>query len=240
MTAIAAGVIGLVCLVIAALLLRRLGSGYRVARLLSAAPEMSLAEIVQVATSGERRYLRCTGRISSEEEFPDENQRPLVFRRRRLERGDGAGGWKLLDDERLAVPFGIEDRTTYVEIDAEAIGEGLVVVPRQSIGVAADLPQELRGVVETPLDPGTPIRLRIDQVSAVEHAVVAGMPIIGPTGPMMTAGLGRPLILSMVEPAAAMRLLAGDRRRSVVATAILIVIGLGSVAVAVVAALGGW
>ena len=51
----------------------------------------------------------------------------------------------------------------------------------------------------------------------------------------LTAGMGRPLILSSVEPEAAMRLLAAGRRRSVVAAAALLVVGLGLLATALVA-----
>ncbi|MEO7117735.1 MAG: hypothetical protein ABIZ34_02055 [Candidatus Limnocylindrales bacterium] len=218
-----------------AVLLRRLGAGYRVARLLAVAPTATLAEISAMAATGERRYVKGTGRVSSDEEFPDEDARPLVYRRRRIQRGDGAGGWVTIDEERHAVAFGVEDRSTFVAIDADALGYGLVVVPRESTGVAIDLPADLVARLSFPLEPDVPIRLRIEQVSAVEHATVAGVPAIGPGGPMLTAGLGRPLIVSMVDQAAAMRLLAGDRRGSALAAGMLIVLGLGSFAVAVVA-----
>jgi hypothetical protein len=228
------------CLLLASLLLRRLGAGYRVARLLASAPQATLAEVAALAAAGERRYVRATGRVSSDEEFPDEHDRPLVFRRRRLERRDARSRWTLLDEERIAVPFGIEDRTTFVAVDADALGEGLVTLPRESEGTAAELPPDVRATVARDLDPATPVRLRIHQVSAVEHATVAGMPAVGPGGPMLTAGLGRPLIVSMLEPAAAMRVLAGDRRRAAAGAAMLILAGLGLLALAIVGALAGW
>jgi hypothetical protein len=227
------------CFTGAALSLRRLGGGYRIARLLASAPEVSLAEIRQVAATGERRYLRTAGRVSSEEEFPDENQRPLVFRRQRIE-GRRAAGWQVLNEERLAVPFGIEDRRDFVAVDAEALGDGLVVIPRESLGVLNELPEGLRSRLPAGLGADAPIRLRVDQVSAVEHATVAGMPLDGPDGPVMTAGLGRPLILSTLEHSAAMRLLAGDGRRLVVIAAVALIAGLGLLAVAAVALLAGW
>jgi len=84
------------------------------------------------------------------------------------------------------------------------------------------------------------VRLRIDQLSAVEHATVAGVVARSPGGtPHITAGMGRPLILSSVEPDAAMRLLASGRRGSVLAAAALLVIGFGLFAAAVVALLLG-
>lgn len=227
------------CFIGVALSLRRLGGGYRIARLLASAPEVSLAEIREVAASGERRYLRTTGRVSSDEEFPDENQRPLVFRRQRIERRRAAR-WQVLDEERLAVPFGVEDRRDFVALDAEALGDGLVVIPRESHGAVNELPEGLRSRLPVALEADAPIRLRVDQVSAVEHATVVGMPLDGPDGPVMTAGLGRPLILSTLDQSAAMRLLAADGRRLVVIAAVALVAGVGLLAIAVVALLAGW
>ncbi len=227
------------CLVIAALLLRRVGPGYRIARLLASAPLASIAEVVQVAADGERRYMRLSGRVTSDEEFPDENQRPLVFRRQRIERRAGAN-WQVLDEDRLAVPFGVEDRRDFVAVDADALGEGLVVMPRESTGVARELPDELRSRLPSDLEAETPIRLRVDQVSAVEQATVVGMPITGAAGPIMTAGLGRPLILSTLDESAAMRVLAGDGRQSVLMAAAALIAGLALLAVTVVAVLAGW
>ena len=227
------------CLVIAALLLRRVGRGYRIARLLASAPLASIAEVLQVAADGERRYMRLSGRVTSDEEFPDENQRPLVFRRQRIERRAGAN-WQVLDEDRLAVPFGVEDRRDFVAVDADALGEGLVVIPRESTGVARELPDELRSRLASDLEAETPIRLRVDQVSAVEQATVVGMPITGAAGPIMTAGLGRPLILSTLDESAAMRLLAGDGRQSVLMAAAALIAGLALLAITVVAVVAGW
>ena len=52
-------------------------------------------------------------------------------------------------------------------------------------------------------------------MSSVEHAIVAGVPAIDPADGTvrMTAGLGRPLILTTLERDEAMRVLAGDAPR---------------------------
>ncbi|HSH21271.1 MAG TPA: hypothetical protein VK992_01475, partial [Candidatus Caenarcaniphilales bacterium] len=109
--------VGLILLVAAALVLRAIGPAYRVARLLAATPEVSLAEAIEIAGRAERRYVRVAGRISSDEEFPDEHDRPLVYRRRKLE-ASAAGRWRTLNEEREAVPFGLELRGTFIAIDA--------------------------------------------------------------------------------------------------------------------------
>ena len=106
------------------------------------------------------------------------------------------------------------------------------MVPRESVGTAADVPDR----VPEGTPPTTPIRLRVDLVSSVEHAVVLGVPTR--PGPdhvaTMTAGLGRPLILSTLDRPEAMRVLAegGERRPLVaavafVAGAIVLLVGLG-------------
>jgi hypothetical protein len=229
---------GLVALVAGALLVRRPGTGFQVGRLLAAAPRVSLDEAIALAHTGEARYVRTHGRIASDEEFPDEQERPLVYRRRRLQALEAGNRWRDVSDERLAVPFGIEDRQTFVGVDVGALGDGLVVVPRVATGTAGDLPAGAYPASDT--DPGRPIRLRIEQVSAVEHASVAGVPTIDPSGaPMLSAGLGRPLILTTLEPEAAMRLLASGRRGSVLASAALLVGGLGALAAALVAWVAG-
>lgn len=221
-------------------LLRTIGTAWRIGRLLAVAPEVPLADVVAAARTGAApRYLRTHGRISSVEEFPDETQRPLVFRRTRLERGDATDrGWQTLNERRLAVDFGIEERGTYMDIDVDALGDGLVVVPREAKGLASEMPPELAADAGDPLPPQTPVRVRIDQISAVEHATVAGVVVVGANGtPRLTAGLGRPLILTTVEPEAAMRLLAAGGRRRVITAGALLVVGLGFLAAAAVTAL---
>ncbi len=228
-----------VMLAVAVALLRSVGPAYRIGRTLSAAPELPLAEVVALAmgsaTAGARvPYVRTRGRISSEDEFPDENDRPLVYRRQRLQRRDGRS-WATLDDDRLAVPFGLEDRQTYLGVDINALGDGLVVVPRESLGVASDLPPDMvpDGVT---LAPEAAVRIRIDQLSAIEQATVAGVPALDATGePMLTAGAGRPLIATSLAPDEAMRILGSERRGTVKAAAVLLVIGMGCLAVGLVA-----
>ncbi len=235
-------VAGLLCIAVAALLLRGVGSAYRIGRTLAAAPDLPLADVVALASSSEAavaRYVRTRGRISSEDEFPDEHDRPLVFRRQRLQRRDGRS-WTTLDDDRTAVPFGLEDRQSYLAIDLQSLGDGLIVVPREASGVARDLDPVMvpEGIV---LDGDVPVRIRIDQLSAVEQATAAGVPMLGPAGePTLSAGAGRPLIVTSLAPDEAMRILAAERRGTVKAAAGLLVVGLGFVAVSLVALVIAW
>jgi len=215
-------------------LLRRGGDGWRIGRLLSAAPQRNLIETAAIAASGEPAYIRIHGRIDSDEEFPGDDGKPIVFRRRRLQQGTGRSGWQTFDDERSAVPFGLTERGERVAIDTESLGDGLVVVPRESVGVAADLTDEAVTGSLPDLSADTPVRLRIEQVSAVEHATAAGMPSLAEDGSVVLGpGLGRPLLLTTLELDEAMRVLAGDRRNELllasgllVAAPILVVAGI--------------
>jgi hypothetical protein len=227
--------VGVTLVGLAGLLLSSLGAAWRVARVLGSTRDVPLAAVAQSAG----RYVRTHGRIASEEEFPDEAQRPLVFRRTRVQVRRPRGDWDTLIDDRQAVPFSIEERGGALEIDVDALGDGLVVVPRIAEGVASELPPSLSAEMPASLAPTAAVRVRIDQVSAVEHATVAGLVEGRGEAVRLTAGSGRPLIVTTVAPDAAMRLLASEHRRRVAAATVLIVAGLGCLAAALVTALFG-
>lgn len=228
-------VAGLAALAAGALVLRSFGPGYRIGRLLATTRLVSLAEAAALARSGDTAYVRVDGRIDAEDEFEDEHHRPLVFRRRRLEVRRGRG-WQTLDDARDTVPFEIRDGLAAVSVDPAALGPGLVVIPREAAGTAADV----RDRVPADLADETPTRLLVEQVSSVEHAIVLGLPTVGPDGTIrMTAGRGRPLVLTTLDRPEAMRLLGGGRRSRAALASALLVAGLVCVAVGAVWALVG-
>jgi hypothetical protein len=231
---------GLVALGAAVVTLRSFGPRYRVGRLLAATPTVTVAEARELAASGDAAYVRISGRIDAEEPFEDADHRPLVLRRTRFESRNGSR-WTAFEDSREAVPFVINEGLDSIGVDGEALSDGLVVVRRESEGVAGDLADR----APADLPPTTPVRAVIDQVSAVEHAVVVGVPVAAqPDGaPTMTAGLGRPLILTTLEPEEAMRILAGGVRRPrfiaacVIIGAVLIVAGIAWAGVGVLTGL---
>lgn len=246
MTPLLLGAAGIVAFVAGGLVLRTFGAAYRVARLLATAPVVTIAEANRIAEAGERVYVRVSGRIDAEEEFEDADHRPLVFRRVRLETR-GRGGWQAFEDHRQSVEFAVNEGLDAIGVDIDALDNGLIVVPRESVGRAADLPDRAPDGV----DPDTPVRARIEQVSSVEHAIVVGYPVaLDATSPtadtaterrdspadaapiamppppavtaQLTAGRGRPLILTVLEADEAMRILAGgDARRTRLAAGLL-------------------
>ncbi len=208
---------GFIALVAGVLVLRTYGPNYRVGRLLASTAEVSVAEAREMA-AGPPRYVRVTGRIDAEDEFEDDAHRPLVFRRTRLQVGS-EDGWTTFEDGRERVRFEVRDGLDGIVVDDAALDTGLVVVPRESVGTAADVPD--RVPPGTPVE--TPVRLRVEQISSVEHAIVLGVPSMNDAGePRLSAGLGRPLVLTTLEPDEAMRLLTdGSARRPLIAAGLL-------------------
>lgn len=199
---------GVLALGIAALILRSFGPRYRVGRLLAVAPRVSVAEARRLAGDGETAYVRVDGRLDSEAEFEDADHRPLVLRRTTLRwRPAGrAGTWRTVDAALEAVPFVVREGLDEIDVEGEAIADGLVVVPRVSRGRVADLGD--RAPADAP--PDAEATLTIEHVSSVEHAAVLGVPRRGGDGRVVIGpGMGRPLIITTLEQDEAMRVLTG-------------------------------
>jgi hypothetical protein len=228
---------GVLAVIAAGGILRTFGSSYRVARLLATTPRIPVGEAIRLASARRRGYVRVDGRIDSDEDFEGPDHQPLVYRRVRLETRSGRA-WRPFEDHRQVVPFTVNEGLDAIAVDVDALDRGLVVVPRESVGTAADLADRV--------PPGTPprteVRARIEQLSSVEHAIVLGYPSVDETGTArLSAGRGRPLVLTNLEPDEAMRVLAaGGRSRTRVAAALLgagVVLVAGAVAWAVATAL---
>ena len=220
---------GAVSLVAGWALLRRLGARGRIGRILAATPVVPVDEAVRLAQAGSPRYVAVGGRLDSDAEFNDENDRPLVLRRSRLALRTGRRrDWAVVADVREAVPFWIAGGLAVIAIDETALDEGLVVVARESEGTAGEIEDR---VPEGTL-PETPARLRVELLSTVDHGLALGVPRMDPIrGPILRSGLGRPLVLTTMEPADAMRVLAEGHRTSTRAAAVLLtlgVVGVGS------------
>ena len=232
--ALALAAIGLA--LVSALVLRSVGPGLRIGRLLAGTRLIGVDEAIRLATTDPGRYVRVTGRISSDEEFPDDQNRPLVFRWTRLEiKGSGDANWRSVLDEREAVPFGVESRSDYLGIDDVALADGLVVIPRVSLGVVSDLPADFDAELPAGTDPATPARLTIEQLSAVEHATAVGRVELRDGGASLTADTNRPLIVTTLDQSAAMRVLARGKRQRVVMGSVGLAVSLGLLVGAVAA-----
>jgi hypothetical protein len=229
-------VAGACAMLAGAFVLRSFGPGLRLGRLLAVTPIVEIDEAHAIAAAGEPRYVGVHGRIDSADDFPDENERPLVYRSVRLEVRTG-GRWRTVEDSRRAVPFSLDAGMTSIGIDVDAVGPGLVVLVRESAGLVGEIPD--RFPAGTP--PSRRARMRIEQVSSVEHATALGRPVIGRDGaPLLAAGLGRPLVLSTLDRDDAMRVLAEGRRGRAAAATVLLVAGPVAIVIGVAAALLGF
>ncbi|MEO8273031.1 MAG: hypothetical protein ABI620_03110 [Chloroflexota bacterium] len=202
------GAAGVVALGIAAAILRSFGRGYRIGRLLAVAPKVSIAEAIQLAESGHATYVRIDGRIDSDAAWEDADHRPLVLRRTTFDwRPAGSGGaWTTFDSNVEVVPFVIREGLDEIAVEAGAISDGLVTVPRESVGEARDV----EAMTAAGIDLGAEARLRVEHVSSVDHATVLGVPVRSASGGFAIGpGMGRPLILSTLEGDEAMRALSG-------------------------------
>ena len=208
-------VAGLATLLVGVFVLRTYGPGYRVGRLLAATRSVTIAEALALA-NGPARYVRVSGRIDAEDEFEDDAHRPLVFRRTRLQLLTD-GSWVSFEDRRERVDFEIGEGLDAIGVDDAALDTGLVVVSRESVGTAADVADR----VPAGTAPTTPVRLRIEQVSSIEHAHVLGVPSLDAAGePRMSVLTG------------------GERRRPLIAAACMIG-GFGLIGLAAVLAVIG-
>jgi hypothetical protein len=227
---VAAGAIALLAGVVT---LRSIGPRFRIGRLLASTPRVSVAEAREIARSGAARYVRIDGRVDAEDEFEDANHRPLVFRRTRFAAFAGRR-WSDFEDSREAVPFEIRDGLDAIAVDHAALDAGLVVVRRESEGAAGDLGDR----APAGLAPEMPVRVVVEQVSSVDQATVLGVPTAtagqdGDHGFALTAGLGRPLVLTTLATDEAMRVLAAGSARPRIA-AVGLAFGAGLIAVGLV------
>lgn len=225
---------GALALIAGVAILRSFGPGLRIGRLLASTPVLPLPEVLLMA-DGPERYVGVRGRIDAEEPFEDDAHRPLVLQRVRLALRDGHG-WRTVDEQRRAVPFEVREGLDGLTVDGAALDEGLVVMPRESIGRAGDVPERLPAGTAGDLS----ARLRVEHVSAVDHAIVIGVPRRTADGTVrLGPGRGRPLILSTLEPDEAMRVLAAGGGRRTLAAAIALGGGLALVTIGLAWALLG-
>lgn len=237
-----------VALIAAGLLLsRRANLRTRAGQLLAGLTPATPTEALRIAAArgNAAPYLAIKGSIDAPEIFEDENHRPLVFRRERVFIADGQG-WRLIDVAVRSVPFVISDPSGAISISLTDLDEGLVVVERRWEGSVAELhaaardyrdPETARIVAALAVsDPARGARVGLEQISSLDRATAAGQLMDGE----LRAGADRPLVLTTLERAEALRLLGGEGRkglaRSTLALALLalgVLLLLGSIALAI-------
>lgn len=228
--------IGAALLVIGLLLSRRTDARTRAGQLLAGLSPISPTEALKLAAlRGESApYLAIKGSIDAPEIFEDEHHRPLVFRRERVSIAD-EGGWRVIDTAERSLPFVVSDPSNSISIATADLADGLVVVERRWEGSVGELhaagreyqrPETAALVAALATsDPTRGARVGLEQISNLDRATAAGQLVNGE----LRAGAGRPLVVTTLERADALRLLGGEARGRLVNSTLalaLLVIGL--------------
>ncbi|MFM9129145.1 MAG: hypothetical protein ACKOPF_04785, partial [Candidatus Limnocylindrus sp.] len=228
-------VIGVALIVAGLLLSRRTDARTRAGQLLAGLSPISPTEALKLAAlrGGAAPYLAIKGSIDAPEIFEDEHHRPLVYRRERVSVAD-EGGWRVIDTAERSLPFVVSDPSNSISIATADLADGLVVVERRWEGSVADLhaagreyqrPETAALVAALAAsDPTRGARVGLEQISNLDRATAAGQLVNGE----LRAGVGRPLVVTTLERAEALRLLGTEGRgRLATSTLTLALLGLG-------------
>ncbi|MFM8403116.1 MAG: hypothetical protein ACKN98_01035, partial [Candidatus Limnocylindrus sp.] len=223
---------------------RRGGTRARSARLMAGLAPVSQEEALLV---GEGRYLAVQGSIDAAEAFDDENHRPLVYRRERVLVREG-DTWRELERAVRSVQFFITSPSASIEIDADSLGDGLVVIERQWEGSVLELvasgrtfTDDATSALVTALATSAPTltaRVVLEQISTLDRGTVVGLLR---NGRLTAAGAGQPLVLTTLDRRDALRILGSEARGSLAISLITLaalVAGVLTVGIAIVGLLG--
>jgi hypothetical protein len=211
--------IGAALITVGLLLSRRADVRTRAGQLLAGLSPITPTEALRLAAlrGDSAPYLAIKGSVDASEIFEDEHHRPLVFRRERVSIADDQG-WRVIDVAERSLPFVISDPSSAIRIATADLADGLVVVERRWEGSVAELhaagreyqsPETAALVAAIAAsDPSRQARVGLEQISNLDRATAAGQLIDGE----LRAGAGRPLVVTTLERADALRLLGGEGR----------------------------
>jgi hypothetical protein len=228
-------IVGAALIFFGLLLSRRTDSRTRAGQLLAGLSPISPTEALRLAAlrGDAAPYLAIKGSIDAPEIFEDENHRPLVYRREQVSIAD-EGGWRVIDTAERSLPFVVSDPSSSISIATADLADGLVVVERRWEGSVADLhaagreyqSHETAALVAAiaASDPTRGARVGLEQISNLDRATAAGQLVDGE----LRDGAGRPLVVTTLERAEALRLLGGEGRgRLASSTAAFALLALG-------------
>ncbi len=228
-------VVGVLLVAFGLLLSRRADERTRAGQLLAGLSPVTPTEALRLAAlrGDPSPYLAIKGSIDAAEIFEDENHRPLVYRRERVSIAD-EGGWRVIDTAERSLPFVVSDPSSSISIATADLADGLVVVERRWEGSVAELHAAAREYQQAEAaslvaaiaarDPSRAARVSLEQISSLDRATAAGHLVDGE----LRAGAGRPLVVTTLERAEALRLLGSEGRgRLASSTAALAALALG-------------
>ena len=203
------------------------GAESRLARRLAGAREVRVGDLLGADTLPDRP-VRVAGRIRCPQPIVTDRDDRLVALHRDLQVRPPGSAWRTIERIRETRGFELWDHHGSVPLDPELSAEPLVVIPHVWRGTTADLTADVhRAAVARLGGDGAdwPARSITRMLSVVEHLLVLAAVERLPDG---SIGLVPPpggFVISALELDAAMRLLAGPRRRLMLGGYALVVIG---------------
>jgi hypothetical protein len=214
---------------------RMSGAWSSIARRLGGAREIRVGDLV-AASELPSRPVRVVGRIRCGEPLVTERDERLVAVHRDVEIRLPDGSWRTVERLRESRGFDLWDHDGSTAVDPALAAEPLVTIPHVWRGSPDELTDERYraaiGRIEAEHGTVTAARSITRMVSVVERLQVLAVPARDPDGTLTLVPPRDGFVISTLELDAAMRLLAGPRRR-------LLLAGVGLVAIGTLAVLAG-
>jgi hypothetical protein len=234
--------VGSAVLAAGVLLTRASGGWSSAARRLGAAREAPIGDLVSAAELPSRP-VRVVGRIRCQNPLVSERDDRLVAVHRDVEVQLPDGTWRTIERLRESRGFDLWDHAGTVPIDPARAAEPLVAIPHVWRGSADELTDDrYRSAIErleADLGPISQARSLTRMVSVVERLQVLAQPRRDGAGSLVLEPPRGGYVISALDLDAAMRLLAGPRRRMLLSGVGLVAAGaMGMLAGLIAAVLG--
>ena len=234
--------VGSAVLAAGVLLTRASGGWSSAARRLGAAREAPVGDLVSAAELPSRP-VRVMGRIRCHNPLVSERDDRLVAVHRDVEVRLPDGTWRTIERLRESRGFDLWDHAGTVPIDPARAAEPLVAIPHVWRGSADELTDaRYRSAIErleADLGPISQARSLTRMVSVVERLQVLAQPRRDAAGSLVLDPPGGGYVISALDLDAAMRLLAGPRRRMLLSGVGLVAAGAMGMLAGLIAAVVG-
>jgi hypothetical protein len=213
--------------------LRLIGAHRRLARRLAGARELSVAEVLTLGTPPSRP-VRVSGRVRTADPINGPGDEPLVALHRDVAVWQSGPGWRTIERLRLTRSFELWDHAGSLSVDPTRAVEPLVTIPLVWEGSADELGEpHAASIARLAIGHSPPVRARAvtRTIGVADTLLVLANVRIADDGRASLAPPAGGYVLSSLALDDAMRLL-GGRRRTLLAAALVGLIGGTAVALA--------
>lgn len=213
--------------------LRLIGADLRLARRLAGARELSVSEILTLGTPPSRP-VRVSGRVRTADPINGPGDEPLVALHRDVAVWQPGSGWRTIERLRLTRSFELWDHAGSLSVDPRQAAEPLVTIPLVWEGSADQLGEpHSASIARLAIGQSPPVRARAvtRTIGVADSLLVLATVRITNDGRASLAPPAGGYVLSSLALDDAMRLL-GGRQRTLLAAALIALIGGTAVALA--------